>query len=166
MQLLRAAEPIFSELIQSIEQLSTEEFKKPCPALFQNSIGNHVRHVIELYQCLEKGYMNGQVNYDSRKRNPEIGEQRDLAIGLLHVILCKLDKPNKEMCLFANYGQLTNEGISINTNYYRELAFNLEHAIHHMALIRIGINEISDIPIPANFGLAPATIQHRNQCAQ
>jgi len=55
---------------------------------------------------------------------------------------------------------------SIPSNYYRELAYNLEHTIHHMALIRVGVNEVSSIELPVEFGVAYSTVKYRKQCAQ
>jgi len=49
----------------------------------------------------------------------------------------------------------------IKTNALRELAYNIEHAIHHMAIIKIGINEVSPyILLPSAFGVASSTIRH------
>jgi hypothetical protein len=44
--------------------------------------------------------------------------------------------------------------------------YNLEHTIHHMALIRIGISEVSDIRLSENYGVASSTIKHLQSCAQ
>jgi hypothetical protein len=35
-----------------------------------------------------------------------------------------------------------------------------------MALIRVGITEISSIELPQDFGVAGSTVKHRKQCAQ
>ena len=58
------------------------------------------------------------------------------------------------------------EIVAIPSNYYREIAYNLEHTIHHMALIRVGINEVSSVVLPTEFGVAYSTIKFRQQCAQ
>ena len=61
----------------------------------------------------------------------------------------------------------SNEGeIRMNTNLQRELAYNLEHIVHHMALMRVGLKELlPSIIIPKNFGVADSTQRFRQQTA-
>ena len=122
------------------------------------TIGEHVRHVIELFQCLEKRYDTGIVNYEKRKRDHEIENNKELASFLLKEIYQNIDKPNKEILLEAEDYCDPMEIVSISSNYYRELAYNLEHTIHHMALIRVGINEVSSVKLPKEFGVAYSTV--------
>ena len=67
------------------------------------------------------------------------------------------------MILEAGFAENSSDLNQIPTNYFREIAYNLEHAIHHMALIKIGINEVSDIILPQTFGVALSTIKYRQQ---
>lgn len=166
MQLQQAVNHVFVQLAETINQLSAPQYTQPCPSLVNNTIGQHVRHIIELFQCLENGYAAGAVNYESRKRDVRIESDKTIALQLLQEIQGGLKKPDKEMVLQASYDENESAPISISTNYYREIAYNLEHTIHHMALIRVGIREVSDIILPENFGVASSTIKHRKQCAQ
>ncbi|MEM9648432.1 MAG: hypothetical protein AAF969_08120, partial [Bacteroidota bacterium] len=64
-------------------------------------------------------------------------------------------------------GPTTTSGISTSTLVTaREVMYNLEHTIHHHALIKVGIQFFTDIPLPESFGVAPSTLQHRQACAQ
>ena len=166
MQLQHAVNNIFVQLSWSLEQLTAAEYTKPCDRLNHHSIGQHVRHIIELFQCLEQGYGKGIVNYDGRKRDQQIETNKELATKLLPEICSRLDQPNKFLQLEASYDEHSGESMIMATNYYREVAYNLEHAIHHMALIRIGIAEVSTISVSEDFGLASSTIKHYRQCAQ
>jgi hypothetical protein len=166
MQLNQAVNNVFIQLSSSLDQLSGQEYIQPCINLSNNTIGQHVRHIIELFQCLEKGYDAGLVNYEKRKRDIAIETDKNLAASLLKEVYDQLDRPDKEMILEACYDDLAAEAIKIPTNYYREVAYNLEHTIHHMALIRVGIREVSAIELPADFGVASSTVKYRKQCAQ
>jgi len=77
-----------------------------------------------------------------------------------------LTKQNKSMVLEAMYDEDSVELIHFSTNYHREIAYNLEHTIHHMALIKIGILELSDLQIPEGFGVASSTMKYKKECAQ
>jgi len=77
-----------------------------------------------------------------------------------------IDKDNKKLLLDSSYDEQSTDSITVKTNYYRELIYNLEHTVHHMALIRVGVNEVSSIAIPEGFGVATSTIKYRKSCAQ
>ena len=166
MQLEEAVNATFRQLSGSLQKLSPAEYIQPCKTLHGNTIGQHVRHVIELFQCLEKGYATGTVNYEKRKRDPSIETDKELATGLMEAIGSGLDKDNKELNLEAIYEESETNPILIRTNYYREIAYNLEHTIHHMALIRVGVTEVSKLVLPDNFGVSSSTLKYRRQCAQ
>ena len=164
--LQNAIQSVFAQLRNSLEQLTPEEYTKPCINLSGNTIGQHVRHIIELFQCLEAGYYSGIINYENRKRDIIIETNKDLSWAILEEIQNKLNKPNRQLELEASYEEFVPNLTRLQTNYLREIAYNLEHAIHHMALIRIGINEITDLQLPETFGVAGSTIKYRRSCAQ
>jgi hypothetical protein len=163
MQLKQPIQNVFVQLSETLNQLSNDEYIQPSRILFNASIGQHVRHIIELFLCLEKGYESGVVNYEKRKRDYQIETNKDFAIQLLKDIYHRLERPNADLVMEAEDYENTTGVVVI---YYREIAYNLEHTIHHMALIRVGINEVSAIELPQEFGVAYSTIKYRQQCAQ
>ena len=166
MQLQKAIGNVFVQLSESIQQLSDEQYKQPSNILFNATIGQHIRHIIELFICLNQGYETGLVNYEKRKRDYRIETERELAIELLHSIYTSINKADRNIMLEVSYDEHSNDTIVIHTNYYREIAYNLEHTVHHMALVRVGINEVATIELPAEFGVASSTIKYRKACAQ
>lgn len=167
MQLQIAVRNVFGQLAASLCQLSPEEYPRPCIVLSGNTVGQHVRHIIELFQELENGYERGIVNYEKRKRDKTLENNTQLACQTLSRIGEWLDKPDKPLLLEAVYDDPAGVPLSITTNYYREIAYNLEHTIHHMALIRIGVHEINEnLLLPEEYGIASATVKYRRQCAQ
>lgn len=164
MQTNESVKSVLTQLEESLQQLTDAQYKQPCTTLFNATIGQHVRHIIELFMCLYKGYDIGIVDYDKRERDTRIENNKSFAIELLHVVTSDLNKHNKDLLLPVNYGD-NSSPLLITTSFNREVIYNLEHTIHHMALIRVGINEVSDLALPDEFGVAASTIRHRRKYA-
>lgn len=152
-----------NELSLLLESLTQEEFTHPCEFLSGATIGQHIRHILELFDCLISGSSEGKVCYDSRKRDILLETKISFALKKIHIILEELkilkDKP---MILEGSYSS-KNEINLVKTSLFRELAYNLEHSIHHQALIKVGMRELGKLNlISVNFGIAPATIKFKN----
>lgn len=147
------------QLQEALSALTDHQYACPVASLSDATIGQHVRHVIEFFQELNKGYECGVVNYDQRKRDHLIETGRQRAIQALQTI--DLVHPDKELWLVSN-----DHSVRVRTNYHRELLYNLEHLVHHMALLRIGIEAVSTIRLPGSFGVAASTLKFREECAQ
>jgi hypothetical protein len=160
-----AVKDTLSLLAETIGLLSDEEFSQPISVLSGATIGQHVRHVVELYSCLEQGRETGEVCYDSRKRERELEISTKSAINRISVLLSSIGADDIPLVLKADFGSIDGNFSSIATNYVRELAYNLDHTIHHMALIRIGVLTVSDIELDGSFGVAPSTLRFKQQVA-
>ncbi len=152
-----------NELIDLLRQLDNNDYANPCSELSNATIGEHTRHIIEMFQCLENQYESGVVNYDNRERNKLIQTDTDYAIQSIIKVQNNLEKGDKKLELQQI---IDGEEIRIDSNYFRELLYNLEHCIHHQALIKVAILQCPTVSIDANFGVARSTIEYRNQCAQ
>ncbi|MES2847580.1 MAG: DinB family protein [Bacteroidota bacterium] len=161
-----AIQNVFAQVSDVLHDLSGKEYTMPSDTLFNASIGQHVRHIIELFMELNKGYESGVVNYEKRKRDYRIETDKYFAASLLDEIVSTVEKKNRTLILEAGFTGNAGDLIQMKTNYYRELAYNIEHTIHHMALIRVGVNELSAVRVDENFGIASATIKHRKACVQ
>ncbi len=157
---------IIYQLTEVLNLLNAEQYVMPSQRLNQSSIGQHVRHIIEMFQGLENGYDTGIINYENRRRDKEIEINKDHAIKLLNAIPLSAGKAEKDLILETCPDEVNTSFIQIKTNYQRELAYNLDHTIHHMAMIRVVIKEVTDLELSANFGMAFSTIKHKIICAQ
>ena len=155
------------QLEELLQQLDDDQYQQRIPVLSGATLGQHTRHILEFFIELQEGYETGLVNYDRRKRDHRIETSRFSAIGKIRDISYDLAKPNKEMTLTFNADLPANtQDVSrIPTNYYRELVYNLEHLIHHMALLRIGVEGISGPTLPDSFGVAASTLKYKLACA-
>jgi uncharacterized damage-inducible protein DinB len=70
---------------------------------------------------------------------------------------------DKSLLLEVNYDIEKESNETLTTTVKRELVYNIEHAVHHMALMKIGIREIAPgISLPADFGIAASTLRHQS----
>nr|WP_294926073.1 DinB family protein [uncultured Flavobacterium sp.] len=161
--LLKSIRHILDELLYLLNQLSDQDYLKPCPALSNATIGEHTRHVLEMFQCLESCYDSGVLNYDNRERNNQIQTETEFAKKCIAAIKMGLRSENKVIYLEQ---VIDGHNIRIQSNYYRELLYNLEHCIHHQALIKVAVLQLENISVDENFGVARSTIEYRKQCVQ
>jgi hypothetical protein len=150
---------LFSQLGQLLGQLSDEEYGRPIELLSGATVGQHVRHVIECFLELEQGYPAGDVDYDLRKRDRQLETDRRFALLQMTSVEKALGSPDKPMKLHATF----DEGVEVilSTTYYRELMHNLDHAIHHMAMMRVGLMTFPEVTLPESFGVAYSTLKFR-----
>jgi hypothetical protein len=151
------------ELQHLLHQISEQDYAKPIEYLSNASIGEHTRHIIELFQCAIQAYEVGELNYDNRNRNLLIQTNPSYAIEKIDDICKTIEKENKNLILESVFFE---EVSRIDTNYFREVIYNLEHCIHHQALIKVAVYQFDYLVVNDNFGVAPSTIVFRNQCAQ
>ena len=138
-------------------------YAAPCNALSNATIGQHTRHIIELYQCLLTGYVTGEINYDNRKRDMVLENEVEAAVDAVKEIQVNLEQPDKTVRISCADND---HSLSIESNYYREVLYNLEHCIHHQALIKVALLSLKDVQVAEDFGVASSTLQFRQQCAQ
>jgi hypothetical protein len=161
--LLPSIHKTLNELSDLLTQFNDCDYTNPFSGLSNATVGEHTRHIIEMFQCLEKQYDSGIINYDARKRDYQIQTNIPFAKEAIVTILNQLDKPNKNLQLQQI---VDGEELLIDSNYHRELLYNLEHCIHHQALIKVAILQMDHIQIDANFGVARSTIEFKKQCVQ
>jgi hypothetical protein len=163
MEIKDAGLAILSQLERVIAQMTDDDFVKPSPALGDVSIGQHLRHTIEFFFCLETGSARGVVNYDKRGHDVVIETDRSLALTALERIRSFIEKNNssRPLRLEVGYDRHSEQLSAVDTNYLRELIYNIEHAVHHMALMKIGIREVAPyVIVPADFGIAVSTLRY------
>lgn len=160
-QIERSLKATLTQLQRVLAQLNNEEYARPLQILSNASIGQHTRHIIEFFHALNTSYDEGVVNYDKRKRNPLLEAHTDLAQRELALLVETAWMEDKDVQLIGKYSTEEIPESSVRSTYHREIVYTLEHAIHHMAMIRIGVNESTTVRVPLDFGVAASTVQHR-----
>lgn len=163
--MLRAsAKELLDQLKGIILNCKEEDFSKPLPVLSNSTFGQHVRHTLEFFLCLFDAKNDGIINYDNRKHDKFIETDSSLAISVIESIQEFLENQPEDFPISfeANYTLKEGELQKMPSSFNRELAYNIEHAIHHMALLKIAVNQsLTYIELPDNFGVATSTIRYQ-----
>jgi hypothetical protein len=160
---------ILRQLAELVHQLREEDFVKPSEALSNSTIGQHLRHTLEFFICFEHGYKKGLINYDKRLHDKLIENDRFIAAATIEGIAAFIREMNinRPLLLEVGYDLNKEDFVTIETNALRELVYNIEHAVHHMAIMKIGVRDIASyVKLPHDFGIAASTIRYKESAVQ
>ena len=159
-----SAKELLNQLKQIVLVCKEEDFSKPLAELSESTFGQHVRHTLEFFLCLFDAKNEGVINYDNRKHDKLIETDRKLAISVIESVIKFLDEQvdDFDINFEANYTLEEGKIQKMSSSFHRELAYNIEHAIHHMALLKVAVNQtLTYIDLPAHFGVATSTIRYQ-----
>lgn len=163
--LINAARAIFEDGQFYLSRISHEAYQQPLDVYSGSSLGQHTRHWIEFFQCLIDQTIGGEVLcYDKRKRDLTLESIPEKAIETLNAMNRSLnDLPSLDQLVLTS--EISNgTKVQLPTSVGRELWFVIEHAVHHLALIKIGLQALyPDWRLPDHFGVATSTMQHQSK---
>ena len=147
-----------------LDRASDEVYSRRLKGTFASSLGAHYRHVLDHFLCLTEGIRTGQVNYDQRRRDPQLESSVAYARFVTEKLIEEFrgvseDVLRHECTVSYSVGYGEGEAEPVRSNFAREVMFCVGHAIHHYALLKLlcageGVN------LPYEFGVAPSTLKH------
>lgn len=164
MQLKETSYTILEQISGLINALSDAEYRAELDLLNGNSIGKHIRHILEFFDLLVSGADNGIINYDRRDHEPLFETDTGASLDKLTYLKDKINniRSDKEIILELSYTESDRDSVKIKSSIERELAYNIEHAVHHMAIIGIAVKTVfPQVSLPENFGVAFSTLRFR-----
>ncbi len=147
-------------LQQLLAVLNSEQYAHKIDHLGKASIGGHTRHIIELLQCAIDGYYIGKVDYVNRKRNLALENDKHLALETLQKLQQVVELPDVLLTTVVDATSVTTKS-TVSTTYFREIVYNTEHTIHHLALIKVALIELQLHVVDDHFGMAYSTIAYK-----
>jgi hypothetical protein len=163
MGLVIASNQLLRQLKNCLNQLTNDEYTEKLAIFSSSTIGQHTRHILEFHQALLN--VDKIINYDLRQRNLQIENDKEYMLQIIDSLTKELKSLNlsKKIILQGTLGGVLN---TVESNLGRELLYVTEHAVHHMAILKMGIvHSFCHIQFEENFGVAESTINYQ-QCAQ
>mgnify|MGYP000179804722 CR=1 FL=1 len=124
---------------------------------YNSSIGSHIRHVLDFYDCL---FVEGnRINLTARKRNMEVETDCEIALSYYHHIVEKLNllKENDLEKLVVVTDNLGLGNTEIRYTFSGLLAQANSHTIHHYAIINYILEGLGCCINDEDFGYNPTT---------
>lgn len=142
-----------------VEELPDDLFTKKAGRA-SGSIGEHVRHSLDHARALLSLSDAEGLTYDARLRGTPVETHSSVAAHAIRrtcsdleaLNAIPLDRPIR-LYLIEEAGRTPSE---VTSTLGREVAFVVQHTIHHCALIGL-LLERRGVPTPARFGYAPST---------
>lgn len=160
-----AAKDVLQQGYIFLERIGEEIYSRPLEGAFTASLGAHYRHVLDHFLCLAEGIRTGQVNYDQRRRNPQLENSVTCARLVTEGLIDEFGDLSSEIlqrecAVTYSVGYDEAEAEAVRSNLAREVMFCVGHAIHHYAILRILCAGVG-VKLPYEFGIAPSTLKHR-----
>lgn len=157
--MLKAIENNLTRGIKLLESISDEEYSNTSIAPYYSSIGGHMRHILDVFDCIFEGISNNEINLIKRKRNQESETFTEKGIAYFNEVLMKLESLKNED--FDKIVKVTDDlGLGVVTANYTLGGILIQahsHAIHHFASIGYVISQLG-IELPdEDFGFNPTT---------
>lgn len=157
--MINAIEKNLERGIKLLNSISNQQYSNTSVAPYYSSIGGHMRHILDIFDCLFEGLPNGMVDLSARNRNEMV--EADTAEGIRYFITI-ISKLQQLKSVDLNRLILVSDdlGLGVITQNYTLGSLLIQahsHATHHFASLGYIISQLG-IEIPdEDFGYNPTT---------
>ena len=157
--MIEAIEDNLKKGLQLLNSISEDDYKNTSVKPYNASIGTHIRHVMDMFDCVFQGLETGEIDLTARKRNKEV--ETTISAGKNYikstiVALLDLDSTIFGKAIYVS-DAIGKEVIRAEYTVSAILIQAHSHAVHHYASIGYIIHQLG-IELPDDmFGVNPAS---------
>lgn len=139
--------------------ISKEEYCDKSIPPYYSSIGGHIRHILDMFNCIFKGYPSGVVDLTKRDRNINVETIPSYGVAYIDTIIEELLKIETSELnnVIEIVDDLGNGCCTVKSTLGAVLAQAQSHAIHHYATIGYMLYHLGVVLNDDSFGLNPTT---------
>lgn len=157
-----SSERIIDQITQVLSVLDKADYTNKLSLFNGSTIGQHVRHIHDFYHCVVRGVERGSLDYCNRERDANIEAEPEFALLLfrkMHETIQDFDV-SEEIDVVPDFTDKEVERFSVKSSVGRELMYAYDHAVHHLAIIKMGLRQhFPTKEIDPAVGVAPSTIK-------
>ncbi len=162
----QGTEIIIGQMTDLLGRIAPETYSESLALFNGSSIGQHFRHIVDFYGCLNRGVADGRVDYALRQRDHRVETEPLYAARMLQDFSTSLNTMEEadNVEVVADFSSELNETRPVVLSTVgREMMYAYDHAVHHLAMIKMGLKVTSPtLEIDRNLGVAPSTVKHWN----
>ena len=154
-----------NKAITLIDAITAEQYRDASVAPYYSSIGSHLRHVLDFFDCIVTGLDTNAIDLTARKRDVTLAENKEAAKAYIYelqqTLNCYIDT-NSDYLLHVT-DNLGTENVTVNYTLESILAHANSHATHHFATIGYLLCQQGVICEISGFGYNPTTPIRRRE---
>jgi hypothetical protein len=154
-----------------LERIDDTSYTTSPSGMEPHRAGSHLRHIVEFYQAFLEGIGSFHVDYDARRRDPQVERSREAASAAIRAIIRELSSSpllRFDAIIWARMEDAPATVVAepyMETSVDRELQVLSSHTIHHFALIAMTLR-LQGVAMPPDFGMAPSTLRYQSRAAE
>ncbi len=141
-----------------LDNLSNDQLCDATVSPYYSSIGSHLRHILDFYNCILIDTNSDTVDLTARTRDKAVESDCGRAENYLNLVIDKLNtavlKTDKKVTVIDDLGM---GKIEIPYTYGALLAQANSHTIHHYAIINYIFDRLGIVLSDTQFGYNPTT---------
>lgn len=154
---------LIGQIKDTIAIIPAEDYARPLEVYNGSTIGGHFRHIYDFFRCLSDQCDRCDMDYADRHRDPTLESDKMASINAFDRLIEHISAMDEsaETVVRADF-EVAGDRPVVKSTIGRELMYAYDHAIHHLAIIKIGVRAINPaLAINQDLGVAASTIRHR-----
>lgn len=157
--MIKAIEHNLNRGVRLLNSINDNQYSDTSIGPYHSSIGGHIRHILDIFDCIFDGLESKQINLAARKRN-ELAETRtNVALDYFDLIISNLrELEDFDLDQLVEVSDDLGQGVVVQKYTLGSALIQAHsHAIHHFASLGYIISQLG-IELPdGNFGYNPTT---------
>ncbi|MGC1204359.1 MAG: DinB family protein [Flavobacteriaceae bacterium] len=141
-----------------LDNLSNAQLCDSSVPPYHSSIGTHIRHILDFYDCIFNANSENRIDLTARSRNKAVEADCECAQDYLNLIIGRLSSAsfdiNDTVLVIDDLGLGKTQ---IPYTYGALLAQGNSHTIHHYAIINYIFDSLGIVINDSDFGYNPTT---------
>ena len=155
-------EPIIQNLTKGevlLNRLSKASYTNKTVGPYHSSVGEHLRHILDIFDCIFEGLSSGKVDLAARKRNEIVEKEIDAGLAYIQSTIHQL-RAMETLAPDTGVEVRDDLGLGVVVTPYTLAGAMCQahsHAIHHFACIGYILESLGEAKIEDRFGYNPTT---------